>query len=154
MLLGVRTDGPLLLVVGALTVFSFGFTPVASLTTDLVVTAAPPERAGAAAALSEMAFELGGALGIALLGSLGAAIYRARMVPLPEGLDAAAAAAAGATLGGAVAAAAEAPQFAATLLATACQAFTDGMLASAAIGVLCLLLLAWHVARALREPGA
>ncbi len=79
MLLGVRAEGPLLLLVASLVVFSFGFTPVASLTTDLVVSSAPAERAGGAAALSETAFELGGALGIALLGSLGAAIFRARM---------------------------------------------------------------------------
>jgi DHA2 family multidrug resistance protein-like MFS transporter len=37
--------------------------------TELVLGAAPPERAGSAAAVSETAFELGGALGVALLGA-------------------------------------------------------------------------------------
>jgi DHA2 family multidrug resistance protein-like MFS transporter len=37
--------------------------------TQIVLGAAPPERAGSAAAISETAFELGGVLGIALLGS-------------------------------------------------------------------------------------
>ena len=37
--------------------------------------AAPPERAGAASAISETGSELGGALGIALLGSLATAVY-------------------------------------------------------------------------------
>ncbi|MFC0433791.1 MFS transporter, partial [Kutzneria buriramensis] len=43
--------------------------------TDLVVAAAPAERAGAASALLETGQELGGALGIAILGSVGAAVY-------------------------------------------------------------------------------
>ena len=43
----------------------------------MAVGAAPKERAGGAAATSETSFELGGALGLAILGSIGAAIYRA-----------------------------------------------------------------------------
>ncbi len=52
---------------------SLGLTPVVTLTTDMVVGAAPPERAGAAASLSETATEFGGALGIAVFGSIGTA---------------------------------------------------------------------------------
>jgi MFS transporter, DHA2 family, multidrug resistance protein len=151
LLLGVRADGPLLLLVAGLVVFSFGFTPVASLTTDFVVSSAPAERAGGAAALSETAFELGGALGIALLGSLGAAIFRSRMVAaLPPGLDAASSQAAGATLGGAVEVASQNPTLAEALLAPAHIAFTSGMLMAAAIGMASLLLMAVYVNRALR----
>jgi DHA2 family multidrug resistance protein-like MFS transporter len=151
MLLGVRADGPLLLLIAALVVFSFGFTPVAALTTDHIVSSTVPERAGSAAALSETAFELGGALGIALLGSLGAAIYRARIAQaLPPSLDAASAQAAGATLGGAVEAAAQHPSVAEVLLGQANVAFTNGMLAAAAIGLVCLLSMAVYVHRALR----
>jgi len=47
-----------------------------TLTGDLIPAISPPERAGAASALSETANELGGALGIAILGSIGAAVYR------------------------------------------------------------------------------
>jgi DHA2 family multidrug resistance protein-like MFS transporter len=57
----------------------FGLAPVYTLGTDLIIGAAPPERAGAAAALSETSSELGGALGIAALGSFGTATYRAFM---------------------------------------------------------------------------
>ena len=78
-----------------------GFTPVIALTTEIIVTLAPPERAGAASALSETAIELGGALGIAALGSLGTLIYRAKMAHVVAGLPADVARAAGATLGGA-----------------------------------------------------
>ena len=151
MLLGVRAEGPLLLLVASLVVFSFGFTPVASLTTDLVVSSAPAERAGGAAALSETAFELGGALGIALLGSLGAAIFRARMATaMPPELDAASSQVAGSTLGGAVEMAAQNPLVAEALLAPAHVAFTSGMLTAAAIGLVSLLLMAVYVNRALR----
>ena len=44
-----------------------------------VVGAAPPERAGAASAISETSAEFGGALGIAVFGSIGVAVYRGAM---------------------------------------------------------------------------
>ena len=56
---------------------SVGVGQVVTLSTDVIVGAAPPERAGSASALSETSTELGGALGIALLGSIGAAAYEA-----------------------------------------------------------------------------
>ena len=65
-----------------------GLGAIAALGTDLVVGAAPPARSGSAAAMSESVQELGIAAGVALLGSLAAAVYRARIVP-PTGLDAA-----------------------------------------------------------------
>jgi DHA2 family multidrug resistance protein-like MFS transporter len=60
-------------------ILSIGLAPVVILSTDLVVGAAPPERAGSASALSETSAELGGALGIAVLGSVITAVYRAKM---------------------------------------------------------------------------
>src|ERR687896_445284 len=56
--------------------FSLGTSPLFTLTNDLIIGSAPPERAGAAAGISETAAELGGALGIAVFGSIGVAIYR------------------------------------------------------------------------------
>ncbi len=67
-------DLPLL--IGGLLVLSAGLGPVFILTTDLIVGAAPPERAGAAGAVSETAAEFGGVLGIAVLGSIAIAVYR------------------------------------------------------------------------------
>lgn len=55
-----------------------------TLSTDAVVSAAPPARAGAAASISETAYELGIALGIGVLGSLQTAIYRANL-QIPAG---------------------------------------------------------------------
>lgn len=58
-----------------------------TLTVDVVVSAVPPRRAGAASAVSETAYELGVALGIAVLGSLVTFLYRANLT-LPRGLPA------------------------------------------------------------------
>src|SRR5712671_4098485 len=69
------TPGVAVLVTGFV-VYSLGLAPVFTLATDLIVGTAPPERAGAAAAISETGSELGGALGIAILGSIGTAVYR------------------------------------------------------------------------------
>ncbi|MFL5618020.1 MAG: MFS transporter [Gemmatimonadaceae bacterium] len=66
------------IVIGSI-LYSLGLAPVFTLTTDMIVGAAPPERAGAAAAISETGSELGGALGIAVLGSIGSAVYRGAM---------------------------------------------------------------------------
>ncbi|MFI8305035.1 MFS transporter [Streptomyces sp. NPDC085927] len=58
-----------------------------TLSTDAVVSAVPKERSGAAAAIAETGYELGGALGIAVLGSLQTAMYRSRL-ELPQDLGA------------------------------------------------------------------
>jgi DHA2 family multidrug resistance protein-like MFS transporter len=73
-------------VIIASTVYSLGLSPVFTLGIDAIVTAVPADRAGAAAALSETGSELGGALGIAVLGSVASAIYRAsaRHAGLPD----------------------------------------------------------------------
>jgi DHA2 family multidrug resistance protein-like MFS transporter len=60
-------------------VYSLGIAPVFTLTNDLIIGAAPPERAGAASAISETGAELGGALSIAILGTLGTAVYRTQV---------------------------------------------------------------------------
>jgi DHA2 family multidrug resistance protein-like MFS transporter len=79
-------------------IYSVGLAPVYILTTDMVVAAVRPARAGMAAAVTETGCELGGALGIALLGSLTVAVFRHGMAgAVPPGstlTDALAAAAA------------------------------------------------------------
>lgn len=62
--------------------FSIGLAPVFALSADLIVGAAPQEKAGSAAAIAETSSELGGALGIAVLGSVVAAVYRFRTLDL------------------------------------------------------------------------
>ncbi len=102
----VAVDHGLPELVVASVVISLGMGPVFGLTTEMVVGSAPDEKAGAASGISETAAELGGALGIAGLGSVGVAIYRSGVQDgLPAGVPAEAAAAARDTLGGAVSAA-------------------------------------------------
>ncbi|HET7469783.1 MAG TPA: MFS transporter [Gemmatimonadales bacterium] len=101
-LAGVEVLGLPGLIAGSV-IYSIGLTPVVILATDLIVGSAPVERAGAASAISETGSELGGALGIALLGSLATAVYRGMMAGwMPPGVPTDLGAAARATLGGAV----------------------------------------------------
>jgi len=118
-------------------VFSIGFTPVIALTTGIVVGSAPQERAGSASAMSETSIELGGALGIAVFGSLGAALYRQSMAGLSvEGVDSTTLAPARSTLGGALAAAERlTPDQSAHLLQAAREAFMTGFHAVALIAI-------------------
>ncbi|WBB69776.1 MFS transporter [Micromonospora sp. WMMD812] len=134
-------DGLVPLLVGA-SVYAAGLVVVMSLVTELVLGAAPPERAGVASALTESGSELGGALGMAVLGSVGNAVYRREVVDgLRGGLPDDAVAAARETLGGALAVAGSLPaEGAAAVRHAAAVAFTDGLhLAAGAAGVLMLL---------------
>jgi MFS transporter, DHA2 family, multidrug resistance protein len=62
-------------VVAGTVIFSIGLAPVYILSTELVVSSVRSSRAGMAAAVTETGSELGGALGIAVLGSVGVAAF-------------------------------------------------------------------------------
>jgi DHA2 family multidrug resistance protein-like MFS transporter len=117
------TSGLAAIVTGS-SLIGLGAGPVGTLGTDLMVGSAPVERAGAASGVSETSTELGGALGIALLGSLGAAIYRRDIGVLPAG----ASPSARQTLGGAADIARTLPpRLAGRLLASAHTAFVQSL---------------------------
>lgn len=142
------------LVVGTV-VLGVGVMPMMALGTDLVVSAAPPEKAGAASATSETAIELGMALGIAVIGSVGAAVYRSRMsAQLPAGLPAADAHAATDTLGGALAVVESLGVAGADVLAAARDAFSTALHVNAAIGAVIAIATAMIVVRFLRAAPA
>lgn len=114
------------LVIGFVFVLAGGG-PLIALGTDLVIGSAPPEQAGSASAISETSTELGMALGVAALGSIGTAVYRSQ-VTAPTNVPADAASVAQDTLAGAVAVARELPvELGAALLAPARDAFTSGL---------------------------
>ncbi|MEV6552234.1 MFS transporter [Streptomyces sp. NPDC051597] len=127
-----------------------------TVTADVILSSVPKEQAGAASAVSETAYELGAALGIALLGSVVTGIYRGFTAPadLPAGVSDAA----HDSLGGAVDAAARLPaEQAAPMLAAARDAFTDGFQTAAAVGSAVLFataVAAWFLLRGQRlEEG-
>ena len=71
----------------ALFVVGVGLGLAYTVANDVILASVRPERAGAAAAISETAYELGMALGIAMLGSIVASVYRGLAIP-PGTLDA------------------------------------------------------------------
>jgi DHA2 family multidrug resistance protein-like MFS transporter len=117
---------------------------VFTLTHDLIMGNAPPEKAGAASAISETSSELGGALGIAILGSIATAVYRGVMADgVPAGVPPEAAETARSTLGGAVAVAERLPgQTGAELLGAAREAFSQSFQLTATICAAVVLAMA------------
>ncbi|MFC7565577.1 MFS transporter [Actinomadura namibiensis] len=108
-------------------VVCFGAGPMGAICTELVLGAAPPERAGSASAMSETSAEFGIALGVAALGSLAGAVYRADL-EVPGGVPGDAAAAARGGITGAAEAAGRLPGAAgAELLEAARAAFVTGL---------------------------
>ena len=129
----VRMDSALWFTLTAGAVYAGGLVAAMTLANELALGAAPPERAGSAAAVLESGQELGGALGMAILGSIGAAVYSSDMESsLPSNLPDADAVRE--TLGGATAVASRLPEATADAVLTAArEAFTHGM-SYAAVG--------------------
>ena len=153
------TTGLGILVAGSV-VFSLALAPVDTLAADLAVGAAPPERAGAASALSETSAEFGGALGIAILGVIGTSVYRSQLAGASAMIRPGVAAAARDTLGGAVAAAGRLPGPSGQVLVQAArQAFVQGLhvvfavSAAVVLGAAVLAVLRLRHLRLGAEPG-
>jgi MFS transporter, DHA2 family, multidrug resistance protein len=152
--LAMVNSGPsLALVVAGSVLTSLGLAPVFTLSTDLIVSSAPPEKAGAASAISETGVEFGGALGIAVFGSIGAAIYRGRVSnEIPAGVSPEQSDTASDTLGGATEVAASLPDaLGSALLETARGAFLSGFEIIAIVGAVIVTALAVVVTFALRD---
>ena len=134
-LIGIPGSQAFIALIAGSVILSVGLAPVIILSTDLVVGAAPPERAGSASALSETSAELGGALGIAILGSVIAAVYRAKMASVGSaGLTSEHIADARDSFAGALAVAERLPaQLATSIVKSAREAFIHGMQLSAGI---------------------
>jgi DHA2 family multidrug resistance protein-like MFS transporter len=154
--LGLDAGRGIFLIVVASIVISLGLAPVITLATELIVGSAPPEQAGAATGMSETSGELGGALGIAILGSIGTAVYRTEVAEaLPQGVPAEAADAARDTLGGALAIAQTLPDaVGAALVEVARIAFVDAIHFVAAVATVGAVLTAIAAAVALRNVAA
>jgi DHA2 family multidrug resistance protein-like MFS transporter len=141
------SSGLALLVIGFVIAF-FGGGPMGALGPNMVISTAPPERAGAAASMSETSNQLGIALGIAVMGSIGNAVYRGHITHLLPGVGTVAKA----SITGAVNTAAGLPAEAGQRLLTAARdAFSAGLNIVAVVGAVGFVLLAALVALALRK---
>lgn len=138
-----------LALVGAFVLLGAGVGFAETISNDLILSAAPAEKSGAASAISETAYETGAVLGTTVLGSLLNAAYRAHL-HLPDGLSPAQAHEANQTLGGATAVAGQVPPHTGRpLLESARAAFDSGSLITAAIGAALMLFAAWLTMRTL-----
>ncbi|MFC4472596.1 MFS transporter [Streptomyces xiangluensis] len=132
-MLTVAGTDSLWLVLGGAAVIASGIVVVMSQMMDLALGTVPVERAGTASSVLETGAEFGGALGMAVLGSIGTAVYR-------HEIPASAPGPAHETLGGALAVAGQMPGRAGEALVTAArEAFTNGMQAAAIAATVLLL---------------
>jgi DHA2 family multidrug resistance protein-like MFS transporter len=135
---GDHSHGPSLLL-AALLVLCLGVGAAETISNDLILGAAPADKAGAAAAISETGYEVGSLLGTAILGSILTASYQGNL-RLPDGMSGLAPAAAtkqaGETLAGAVELARMLPApLAEAVTAAARTAFDSGVHVTAAIAL-------------------
>jgi MFS transporter, DHA2 family, multidrug resistance protein len=146
---------PLAVLIASTVVMSLGMAPVFTVGNEMVITAAPPERAGAASALSETSAEFSGALGIAVFGSAGSAIYAHRLAAaMPPEVPAPLAAQATETLGGALAVARGlASPVGDAMLASARSAFVDALQLTAIAGAVLVALACIVSVRILRTTA-
>lgn len=144
LLAGTGNPPGLPLLVTGLTLATIGSSAAMTLTVNLIVSAAPPERAGEASGLSETSGEFGMALGIAVLGSLSVAVYRSQVAAdLPADLPPNLANAAQDSLGMLAAALNETAHPVATQLSSLGNAaFANGMAAVALAGSGLMVVLA------------
>jgi len=138
-----HVHSPLWFLLAAAAVYAGGVVGVMSIANELIMGAVPPQRAGAAAAVVETASEFGGALGIAVLGSIGTAAYRSSLASgAPAGLPSGVLGQARSTLGDALSAAGKLHgQAGADLVDAARAAFAHG-LDYAALGAASAMILA------------
>lgn len=147
-----QVESSLVVLLGGAGLLAAGLVMVMALVTEAVVGSVAPERAGSASALMETCSEFGGALGIAVLGSISTAAYRSDLdTHLPSNLSAGAAAAAREGLAGATATAAQLPaNLADALLTTARHSFNHSMNVAALVGTILLAATAVAVTLVLR----
>ncbi|MAB25099.1 MAG: MFS transporter [Pseudomonadales bacterium] len=145
-------DGVALMALGTM-LLGVGIMPVMIMGTDLVVSSVPPAKAGAAAATSETAAELGMALGIAVIGSVGAVIYQQYMAArLPDGLTPEQIEIASDTLGGALAVIKQLPpDTAQALLIVVQDGFASALHVNSLIGAVIMASAAVLTATCLRQ---
>ncbi|OPX13117.1 MFS transporter [Gordonia sp. i37] len=141
-LLWLSTDSPLWIYLVSTSIAGIGYGVQFSLVSDVVVGSVPPERSGAASGISETSFELGTALGLALLGSLATLVFR----------EHSSGAGFGDTLGETLHRATGMGADGTALADAARAAFVDGVHAASLAAVITLTVLAVVLAVVMRNP--
>lgn len=127
---------PPMALAGVFAALSIGIGIAETLSNDIILASVPPEKAGAASAVSETAYEMGAVLGTSVLGGVLTAFYR-RNLDVPEGMGSAAAEHARETLAGALQISDSLPTAAGAELAEAAkQAFDSGVVVTSGVGAL------------------
>ena len=136
----IDSDSSVLMLISAYTVMTVGVGITTTLGASLVMSTAPEEKAGAVSSIYETAGEFGGALGIAVLGTIYGAVYADRMGGSSD------------TIGAAVAEAERMPDAtAAPLLDAAFDAFAQGFSLAATVGGILAAVVAVVAAFTLRK---
>jgi DHA2 family multidrug resistance protein-like MFS transporter len=143
LLAGLEAATPYGTVAAALSAIGVGAGIASTAGSAAIMASAPPERAGGAAAVQETAFELGGALGVAILGSLASSAYRDALDGELAGVPGVAADAARESLPGAAEVAATiGGRAGAAVLDAASAAFLDGFVLTAVISAAAMAAIA------------
>jgi EmrB/QacA subfamily drug resistance transporter len=127
-------------VAAGMVVMAVGMALAMSPTTGLLMSAVPRNRAGMGSAMNDTTRELGGSLGIAVLGSVMASTYAAHVGKAVVGMPAQAAAAVKSSLAGALTVAGQTGNGA--LAATAKSAFMSGLTLAMVVGAVIILVAA------------
>ncbi|MCY1140957.1 MFS transporter [Actinoplanes sp. Pm04-4] len=138
-------DTPIWVVGAAFFIMGTGMANVMPPATESIMAALPREKAGVGSAVSNTIRQLGGALGVAVLGAVLSSVYRGNLGNATDGLPAQAADAARESISGAYGVAEQAGAAAPALISQANAAFLDAM-HYAAIGSMVFALLGALVA--------
>jgi EmrB/QacA subfamily drug resistance transporter len=144
------------LVLASMLVFAVGMGLVIAPATASIMGSVPPERAGVGSAVNDTTRQVGGALGVAVMGSLASSTYRSGLedrladVPLPGG----ALARFGDSVGAAVNGSGSLGEHGATVAQAAREAYVDGLRVASVVAVVLLLVSAAVAARALPSARA
>lgn len=142
----VGPTSPYLVLVVALALLGAGMSLTAAPATGSIMSAVPPAKAGVGSAVNDTTREVGGALGIAILGSVSSAFYRSSVDFDGLSLPAEVSEAARESIGAATQIAKELPN-GAELMARAGSAFTDAFNLASVVAVAVCLVAAAVVAR-------
>ncbi|MBE1461897.1 MFS transporter [Kibdelosporangium phytohabitans] len=154
-------SSPVMFITG-FALWSAGGSPLLAVGMTLMVGSAPPEKAGVASSMPQVSAELGNSIGVAVIGSVGVALYNARMTDsLPPQVPSDVAAAASQSIANAAQSAAGLPpDLAQIVLDHARSAFTGslqlitGFTALVLVGVLTMIVVKLRQVRPLgsEEP--